>query len=338
MLNCESEQAQRLQIAPAETGDFRMRGHRKRVLVTGGAGFLGSHLCDALVGKGYDVLCVDNFYTGTRDNISQLFNSPRFEVIRHDVTFPLYVEIDEIYNLACPASPDSLSVRSRGHDENERPRGYQHACWRSVPEARSCRPRPARSTEIPPCIRSPRPTGATSIRSDHAPAMTKESDARNVVLQLPPTEQGASEGRPHLQYLRSTHAPERWARGIDFIVQALKRDPITIYGDGSQTRAFCYVDDLIEGCLRFMEDTGPEQAGPINLGNPREFTMLELAESVIRMTGSTSQLEFRPLPIDDPKQRQPDISRAKQVLGWEPRWSLEEGLARTIAYFKAQAS
>ena len=312
-----------------------MRGHRKRVLVTGGAGFLGSHLCDALIQKGYDVLCVDNFFTGTRDNIAHLIGQPHFEFSRHDVTFPLYVEVDEIYNFACPASPIHYQ-----HDPVATTKTSVHGAINMLGLAKRTGAKILQAS-------------TSEVYGDPEVSPQQESYWGNVNPIGPRA--CYDEGKRCAETLFfSYHAQEKVQIKVarifntygprmhpndgrvvsNFIVQALMGNPITIYGDGSQTRAFCYVDDLIAGCMKFMEDTSPDQIGPINLGNPRQFTILELANTVIRLTQSKSKLEFRPLPIDDPKQRQPDITRAKQILGWEPRWAAEDGLDRTIAYFK----
>jgi UDP-glucuronate decarboxylase len=315
-----------------------MRGHRKRVMVTGGAGFLGSHLCDVLVGKGYDVMCVDNFYTGVRDNITQLLGNPRFELIRHDVTFPLYVEVDEIYNFACPASPIHYQF-----DPVATTKTSVHGAINMLGLAKRVRAKILQAS-------------TSEVYGDPSIHPQSESYWGNVNPVGPRS--CYDEGKRcaetlFFDYYRQNNVQIKVARIFNtygprmhpndgrvvsnFIVQAINGDPITIYGDGMQTRSFCYVDDLIDGCVRFMENTGLQEVGPINLGNPREFTMLALAETIIRMTGSASSIEFRPLPPDDPRQRQPDISRAKQVLGWEPHRQLEEGLERTIGYFKALA-
>jgi UDP-glucuronate decarboxylase len=312
-----------------------MRGHRKRVLVTGGAGFLGSHLCDVFVAKGYDVLCVDNFYTGTRDNIAHLMSNPRFELIRHDVTFPLYIEVDEIYNFACPASPIHYQ-----HDPVATVKTSVHGAINMLGLAKRTRAKilQASTSEIygDPSVHPQPETYWGNVNPIGPRACYDEGKRCAETLFFSYNRQN----KMPVKVIRifNTYGPRMHPNDgrvvSNFIVQALKGDTITVYGDGSQSRAFCYVDDLIEGCVAFMEKTGPDEAGPINLGNPREFTVLELAETVIRLTASPSRIEFRPLPVDDPKQRQPDISRAKELLGWEPRWPLEKGLERTIAYFK----
>jgi UDP-glucuronate decarboxylase len=315
-----------------------MRGHRKRVMVTGGAGFLGSHLCEVLVGKGYDVMCVDNFYTGVRDNITQLLGNPRFELIRHDVTFPLYVEVDEIYNFACPASPIHYQF-----DPVATTKTSVHGAINMLGLAKRVGAKilQASTSEVygDPSIHPQSESYWGNVNPVGPRACYDEGKRCAETLFFDYYRQNNVQIK--VARIFNTYGPRMHPNDgrvvSNFIVQALNGDPITIYGDGMQTRSFCYVDDLIDGCVRFMENTGLQEVGPINLGNPREFTMLALAETVIRMTGSASSMEFRPLPPDDPKQRQPDISRAKQVLGWEPHWQLEEGLERTIGYFKALA-
>jgi UDP-glucuronate decarboxylase len=312
-----------------------MRGHRKRVLVTGGAGFLGSHLCDALVAKSYDVLCVDNFFTGTRDNIAHLLGNPRFELIRHDVTFPLYVEIDEIYNFACPASPVHYQF-----DPVATTKTSVHGAINMLGLAKRTGAKilQASTSEVygDPEVH-PQPETYWGNVNPIGPRACYD-EAKRCAETLFFSYHRQNKVQVKVARIFNTYGPRMHPNDgrvvSNFVVQALKGDTITIYGDGSQSRAFCYVDDLLVGCLRFMEDTLPDQAGPINLGNPRAFTILELAETVVRMTGSASKLEFQPLPVDDPKQRQPDITRAKDILKWEPRWSLEEGLRPTIDYFK----
>jgi UDP-glucuronate decarboxylase len=312
-----------------------MRGHRKRVLVTGGAGFLGSHLCDALIQKGYDVLCVDNFFTGTRDNIAHLIGNPHFEFSRHDVTFPLYVEVDEIYNFACPASPIHYQ-----HDPVATTKTSVHGAINMLGLAKRTGAKilQASTSEVygDPEV-SPQQESYWGNVNPIGPRACYD-EGKRCAETLFFSYHAQKKVQIKVARIFNTYGPRMHPNDgrvvSNFIVQALMGNPITIYGDGSQTRAFCYVDDLIAGCMKFMEDTSPDQIGPINLGNPRQFTILELANTVIRLTQSKSKLEFRPLPIDDPKQRQPDITRAKQILGWEPRWAAEDGLERTIAYFK----
>ncbi|PWC35717.1 UDP-glucuronic acid decarboxylase family protein [Azospirillum sp. TSO22-1] len=311
-----------------------MRSFRKRVLVTGGAGFLGSHLCERLLAADCEVLCVDNFFTGSRDNIVHLMGNPYFEVIRHDVTFPLYLEVDAIYNLACPASPVHYQ-----HDPVQTTKTSVHGAINMLGLAKR--------------LRAPILQASTSeIYGDPSVHPQPEEYWGNVNTIGPRA--CYDEGKRcaetlFFDYKRQFDLPIKVVRIFNtygprmhpndgrvvsnFIVQALKGEPITLYGDGSQTRSFCFVDDLIEGFLRFM-DTPPEVTGPLNLGNPGEFTIAELAEKVIRLTGSRSELVYLPLPQDDPKQRRPDITKARNLLDWEPTIQLEEGLERTIAYFR----
>ena len=305
----------------------------KRVLVTGGAGFLGSHLCERLLEAGHDVLCVDNFFTGRRSNVAHLLDSDRFELMRHDVTFPLYVEVDEIYNLACPASPVHYQ-----HDPVQTTKTSVHGAINMLGLAKRTRAKifQASTSEVygDPSVH-PQPeeywgnVNPIGIRSCYDEgkrcAETLFFDYhRQHGLQI------------KVARIFNTYGPRMHpADGrvvSNFIVQALRGEPITIYGEGLQTRSFCYCDDLVEGFIRLM-GTGPDVTGPINLGNPGEFTMIELAEAVIDLTGSASKLTFMPLPADDPKQRQPDITKARAVLGWEPQVKLREGLSKTIAYF-----
>jgi UDP-glucuronate decarboxylase len=311
---------------------------KKRVLVTGGAGFLGSHLCERLLKQECEVLCVDNFFTGTRRNMEPLLSSPAFEVMRHDVTFPLYVEVDEIYNLACPASPihyqrdpiqttktsvigaiNMLGLAKRLHarilqastseiygDPDVHPQTEDYRGIVNLAGPRACYDEGKRCTE----------TLFYDYRRQH------RLDIR-------------------IARIFNTYGPNMHPQDgrvvSTFIVQALKGEPITIFGSGKQTRSFCYVDDLIDGLTRLM-NASQEIDGPVNLGNPTEMTMSELAHLVISLTGSRSKLEFRPLPQDDPRQRQPDISRARQLLHWTPKVTLEEGLNKTIVYFDALLS
>lgn len=306
---------------------------RKRVLVTGGAGFLGSHLCERLLNKGCDVLCADNFYTGSKRNIEYLIGNPYFELLRHDITFPLYVEVDEIYNLACPASPI--------HYQND----------------------PVQTTKVNVHGSINMLGLAKRIKAKILQASTSEVYGDPTVHPQPETYHGNvncigprscyDEGKRcaetlFFDYFRqhklkikvarifNTYGPRMHLNDgrvvSNFIVQALRGTPLTIFGDGTQTRSFCYVDDLIEGLVRLM-NTNDDVTGPINLGKPGEFTILELAEKVIELSNSKSEIIFKKLPVDDPKQRRPDISKARRILGWEPAVELEEGLKRTIAYF-----
>ena len=307
---------------------------RKKVLVTGGAGFLGSHLCQRLLNDGNDVLCVDNFYTGTHENIIELMKNPHFEVQHHNVTFPLYVEIDEIYNLACPASPIH----------------YQD------------NPVQTTKTSVLGAINMlglAKRTGAKIFQASTSevygdPEVHPQTENYRGSVSTTGPRACYDEGKRcaetlFFDYLRQHNLSIRVARIFNtygprmvpddgrvvsnFIVQALKGDPITIYGDGMQTRSFCYVDDLIEGFIRLME-VDDQITGPINLGNPKEFTIRQLAEAVIKLTNTSSSLIEKALPEDDPTQRCPDISFAKNALDWQPKIELEEGLERTIFYFK----
>jgi UDP-glucuronate decarboxylase len=307
----------------------------KKVLVTGGAGFLGSHLCDRLLQDGHDVLCVDNYFTGTKANIAHLRGHPRFEAMRHDVTFPLYVEVDEIYNLACPASPVHYQF-----DPVQTTKTSVHGAINMLGLARRLGARILQAStsevygdpEVHPQTESywgrVNPIGVRSCYDEGKRcAETLFFDYwRQHQLQI------------KVVRIFNTYGPRMYERDgrvvSNFIVQALRGEDITIYGDGSQTRSFCYVDDLIEAMVRMMA-TDDGFTGPVNVGNPSEFTMLELAQKVLALTGSRSQLVFKPLPSDDPRQRQPDISLARQALqGWEPTIGLDDGLTRTIDYFR----
>ena len=309
------------------------KGYRKRVLVTGGAGFLGSHLCERLLMDGHDVLCVDNFYTGTKDNIAKLLDNPCFEVMRHDVTFPLYVEVDEIYNLACPASPIHYQ-----HDPVQTTKTSVHGAINMLGLAKRVKAKifQASTSEVygDPEMHPQRegywghvnPIGTRSCYDEGKRcAETLFFDYyRQHKLRI-------KVGRIFNTYGPRMH-PSDGRVVSNFIVQALKNEPITLYGDGNQSRSFCYVDDLIKAFVRLM-DTPDDFAGPVNLGNPNEFTIRELAEAVIELTGSSSSLTFHPLPSDDPRQRQPDITLAREMLGWEPTTLLRGGLVHTIEYF-----
>jgi UDP-glucuronate decarboxylase len=307
---------------------------RRRVLVTGGAGFLGSHLCERLIERGDDVLCVDNFFTGTRDNVAHLVGHPHFELMRHDVTFPLYVEVDEIYNLACPASPVHYQ-----RDPVQTIKTSVHGAINMLGLAKRTGAKilQASTSEIygdPQVHPQPEsywghvnPIGPRSCYDEGKRAAEtlffdyhRQHDLRVKVARIFNT------------YGPRMH-PEDGRVVSTFIVQALRGEPLTIFGDGQQTRSFCYRDDLVEGLIRLM-DSRDDVTGPVNLGNPGEFTMLELAERVIELTGSGSSIEFRPLPVDDPRQRRPDIAEARERLGWTPHVELASGLRRTIAYFR----
>ncbi len=307
---------------------------RKRILVTGGAGFLGSHLCERLLADGHDVLCVDNFFTGAKDNIVHLMGNPHFEVLRHDVTFPLYVEVDEIYNLACPASPIHYQF-----DPVQTTKTSVHGAINMLGLAKRIKAKifQASTSEVygDPKVHPQRedywghvnPVGLRSCYDEGKRcAETLFFDYRrqhNLRIKV---------ARIFNTYGSRMH-PHDGRVVSNFIVQALKGEPITIYGDGTQTRSFCYVDDLIEGFIRLMSTTD-DFTGPVNLGNPDEFTIRELAEQVIALTGSKSKLVFKPLPSDDPPQRCPDISLAKEKLRWEPDVKLQDGLVKTIEYFR----
>jgi UDP-glucuronate decarboxylase len=307
---------------------------RKRVMVTGGAGFLGSHLCDRLLDAGHDVLCVDNLFTGTKDNIGHLHSNPSFEFMRHDVTFPLFVEVDEIYNLACPASPIHYQ-----HDPVQTTKTSVHGAINMLGLAKrlGCKILQASTSEV---------YGDPSV---HPQSEEYWGHVNPIGIRSCYDEGKRCAETLFFDYHRQNGVPIKVARIFNtygprmhpadgrvvsnFIMQALKGEPITIYGDGSQTRSFCYVDDLIRGLMALME-TGPETTGPINIGNPNEFTVRELAEKVIALIGSRSHIVQEPLPQDDPKQRQPDITKAKEVLGWQPSIELEQGLVKTVDYFR----
>jgi len=308
---------------------------RKRILVTGGAGFLGSHLCERLLADGHDVICVDNFFTGTKDNIAHLLDNPYFELLRHDVTFPLYVEVDEIHNLACPASPIHYQ-----HDPVQTTKTSVHGAINMLGLAKRVRAKilQASTSEVygDPEIH-PQPEGYWGHVNPIGPRSCYDEGKRCAeTLFFDYRRQhhlGIKVARIFNTYGPRMH-PNDGRVVSNFIVQALRNQPITLYGDGTQTRSFCYVDDLIEGFVRLM-DSPDDFTGPLNLGNPGEFTMIELAEAIRDLTGSSSPLVHQPLPQDDPRQRQPDISLAKSVLGWEPKVPLRDGLKPTIAYFDA---
>lgn len=305
----------------------------RKILVTGGAGFLGSHLCERLLDAGHDVLCVDNFFTGSKGNIAHLMGNPYFELMRHDVTFPLYVEVDQIYNLACPASPVHYQF-----DPVQTTKTSVHGAINMLGLAKRVKARilQASTSEVygdPEVHPQPEsywgkvnPIGIRSCYDEGKRcAETLFFDYwRQHNLQI------------KVVRIFNTYGPRMHPNDgrvvSNFIVQALKGEDITIYGDGQQTRSFCYVDDLVEVMIRMM-DSPADFTGPVNIGNPGEFTMLELAEQVIRLTGSKSRLVFMPLPSDDPRQRQPDIALARKMFDWEPKVSLADGLKETIDYF-----
>ncbi|WP_205481685.1 UDP-glucuronic acid decarboxylase family protein [Sphingomonas arenae] len=312
----------------------RLYDSRKRVLVTGGAGFLGSHLCERLIAAGHDVLCVDNLFTGSRRNIAHLLQEPGFEFMRHDVTFPLFVEVDEIYNLACPASPVHYQ-----HDPVATTKTSVHGAINMLGLAKRLKARilQASTSEVygDPSVH-PQPedywghVNPIGIRSCY-------DEGKRCAETLFFDYHRQHNLKIKVARIFNTYGPRMHpADGrvvSNFIVQALRGEDITLYGDGQQTRSFCYVDDLIEGLIRLM-DSEDGVTGPINIGNPAEFSMRELADLVLRHTGSSSTIRHEPLPADDPRQRQPDIRQAREILGWQPRVQLEEGLGRTIAYFR----
>ncbi|RKZ36923.1 MAG: SDR family NAD-dependent epimerase/dehydratase [Gammaproteobacteria bacterium] len=307
---------------------------RKRILVTGGAGFLGSHLCERLLKEGQDVLCVDNFFTGTKDNIIHLIDNNHFEILRHDITFPLYVEVDEIYNLACPASPIHYQ-----YDPVQTTKTSVHGAINMLGLAKRINAKimQASTSEVygDPQIHPQTEKYCGHVNPIGSRACYDEGKRCAETLFFDYHRQHnlrIKVARIFNTYGSRMH-PNDGRVVSNFIVQALQNQPITVYGDGSQTRSFCYVDDLIEGFIRLM-NTPDDFTGPVNLGNPGEFTILELAEKVIAMTHSSSQIEFKPLPGDDPKQRQPDITLAQQALNWTVKVKLEQGLEKTIAYFR----
>lgn len=305
----------------------------KKILITGGAGFIGSHLCERLLNEGNDVLCVDNYFTGVKDNIAHLLENPRFEIMRHDVTFPLYVEVDEIYNLACPASPVHYQC-----DPVQTTKTSVHGAINMLGLAKRLRAKVFQAStsevygdpEVHPQHESywgnTNPIGLRSCYDEGKRcAETLFFDYwRQHQLQI------------KVARIFNTYGPRMHPNDgrvvSNFIVQALQGDDITLYGDGSQTRSFCYVDDLVEAFIRIMA-TDDEFVGPVNIGNPSEFTILELAEKVIEFIGSKSKIVNKPLPMDDPTRRRPDITLAREKLGWEPKVELDEGLRRTADYF-----
>ena len=308
--------------------------NHKRVLVTGGAGFLGSHVCDRLVADGCDVLCADNFFSGTKDNIAHLIGNPRFEPLRHDVTFPLYVEVDEIYNLACPASPIHYQ-----YDPVQTTKTSVHGAINMLGLAKRTKAKilQASTSEV---YGDPTVHPQTEDYWGHVNPIGLRScydEGKRCAETLFFDYRRQHKLRIKVARIFNTYGPRMHPNDgrvvSNFIEQALKGAPITVYGDGKQTRSFCYVDDLIEAFVRLMA-TSDDFTGPVNLGNPEEFTILELARKVIANTGSRSEIVFKPLPSDDPMQRQPDISLARQMLQWEPVVALNEGLRRTISYFR----
>jgi len=312
-----------------------MEHFQKRILVTGGAGFLGSHLCDRLVNDGHDVLCVDNFFTGSKQNISHLLDQPNFELLRHDITFPLYVEIDEIYNLACPASPIHYQF-----DPVQTTKTSVHGAINVLGLAKRVKAKvfQASTSEVygDPTVHPQTESYWGNVNPIGHRACYDEGKRCAETLFFDYFRQHGL--RIKVARIFNTYGPRMHPNDgrvvSNFIVQALKGEPLTVYGDGQQTRSFCFVDDLIEAFLRLM-DTPDDFTGPINLGNPGEFTILELAETVIKLTGSKSQIVFATLPHDDPMQRQPDIALAKKQLAWQPQIDLQTGLKQTVAYFKS---
>lgn len=305
----------------------------RRVLVTGGAGFVGSHLCERLLERGNEVLCIDNFFTGTRSNVAHLVGNPSFELLRHDVTFPLYVEVDEIYNLACPASPVHYQF-----DPVQTTKTSVHGAINMLGLARRLKAKilQASTSEVygDPGVH-PQPEEYWGHVNPIGPRSCYDEGKRCAeTLFFDYHRQHAL--RIKVARIFNTYGPRMHPNDgrvvSNFIVQALSGEPITLYGEGDQTRSFCYVDDLVEGLIRLM-DTPDAVTGPVNLGNPNEFTIRQLAELVVELTGSPSQLVHRPLPQDDPRQRQPDIAKAKALLDWEPTLPLREGLIKTIGYF-----
>jgi UDP-glucuronate decarboxylase len=308
---------------------------RRRVLITGGAGFIGSFLCEGLLARGHEVLCADNFFTGTRSNIENLIGQQRFELIRHDVTFPLYVEVDEIYNLACPASPIHYQ-----RDPVQTTKTSVHGAINMLGLAKRLKAKilQASTSEVygDPSVHPQTESYWGNVNPVGTRACYDEGKRCAETLFFDYYRQHRL--RIKVARIFNTYGPRMHPNDgrvvSNFIVQALRNKPITVFGDGNQTRSFCYVDDLVDALVRLMESSD-DFTGPVNLGNPNEFTIRQLAEKVIALTGSRSKIEAKPLPADDPKQRQPDISLARSALNWAPKTQLEEGLKKTIAYFDA---
>jgi UDP-glucuronate decarboxylase len=308
----------------------------KKILVTGGAGFLGSHLCERLLAAGHDLLCVDNFFTGTKTNIAHLMNNPRFELMRHDITFPLYVEVDEIYNLACPASPIHYQF-----DPVQTTKTSVHGAINMLGLAKRVKAKilQASTSEVYGDPEVHPQTENYWGRVNPVGPRSCYDEGKRCAETLFFDYWRQHHLRIKVVRIFNTYGPRMLPHDgrvvSNFVMQALTGEDITIYGEGNQTRSFCYVDDLIEAMIRVMA-TPDDFTGPINIGNPTEFTIRQLAEEVISLTGSKSRLIFKPLPIDDPKQRQPDISLAKKTIDWSPSVELESGLEKTISYFRAQ--
>jgi UDP-glucuronate decarboxylase len=317
---------------------MKATGVNKRILVTGGAGFLGSYLCERLIGQGHDVLCVDNFYTGTKDNVAHLMSSPRFELMRHDVTFPLYVEVDEIYNLACPASPIHYQF-----DPVQTTKTSVHGAINVLGLAKRVKAKvlQASTSEV---YGDPKIHPQTEDYWGHVNPVGIRAcydEGKRCAETLFFDYHRQHKLRIKVARIFNTYGPRMHPNDgrvvSNFIVQALKGEPISVYGTGAQTRSFCYVDDLVEALIRLM-NTPDEFTGPVNIGNANEFTILELAQRVIALTGAKSQIIRKPLPSDDPVQRQPDLTLARAHLGWQATTALDEGLQRTIAYFRDKVS
>ncbi len=310
-----------------------MQHLRKRILVTGGAGFIGSHLCERLVAEGHDVLCADNFFTGTRDNIAPLLNSPRFELMRHDVTFPLFVEVDEIYNLACPASPVHYQF-----DPVQTTKTSVHGAINMLGLAKRVKAKvlQASTSEVygDPAVHPQTESYWGNVNPIGVRSCYDEGKRCAETLFFDYHRQHRL--RIKVARIFNTYGPRMHPNDgrvvSNFIMQALQGLPITVYGTGGQSRSFCFVDDMVEALVRLME-SGDDVTGPINLGNPHEVTMLQLAQRIIELTGSRSTIEYRPAPPDDPSRRCPDISLAREHLGWQPSTALDMGLRRTIEYF-----
>jgi UDP-glucuronate decarboxylase len=307
----------------------------RRVLVTGGAGFIGSHLSERLLARGYEVLCLDNFYTGTRRNLEPLFGNPRFELLRHDVCFPLYVEVDHIYNLACPASP--IHYQS---DPVQTTKTSVHGAINMLGLAKRVKAKilQASTSEVygDPTVHPQTEDYWGNVNPIGPRSCYDEGKRCAETLFFDYYRQHNL--RIKVARIFNTYGPRMHPNDgrvvSNFIVQALQNADITIYGEGDQTRSFCYIDDLVDGLIRLMESTDDDVIGPINLGNPGEFTIRQLAEMVVDLAGSSSRIVHRPLPSDDPKQRRPDISKAQELLGWRPSIALDDGLNKTIAYFE----